>query len=602
MRRSFSTLQRSLVCDQRDLHFHLFEVLKIQSSLFNNPKQFPRFESHTEEFVSEAISSAERLAEEDFAPHNRKNDMVEPKFDAKTNRVAINPEVSTALGKFYELGFGALHADTDPFGGMQLPTTVTNALMVPFYSANIGTITFPFLTIAAGNMLRKYGSPEQLSSVLQPMYEGKFFGTMNLSETQAGSSLGDITTRAVPLGNGQYSIIGNKMWISGGDHSLSDNIVHMVLAKVADTPTSPLPAGVKGISLFVVPKYRVDSKESNDVSLGGLNKKLGWRGATNCVMNYGENGQCRGEILGKEGQGLAVMFTMMNEARISVGLIATSLGYSGYAHSLQYARERKQGRVQPGGDQTPIVNHADVKRMLLVQKAYVEGSLALCLYASLLVDSSTYAQDKAKAEEDELVLDLLTPIVKSWPSEWCLEANKWAIQIHGGYGFTRDYTVEQTYRDNRLNMIHEGTNGIQSLDLLGRKMKAKGYELFVKRVGEDVALAKKAGDAALASRAVALEEAMARLDSTKTLLLGEKDKALSMANSHEFLNMMGHTCIAWMWLRQETASAGKDEDFYRGKRAASQYFFQHELPKTVAQANLLQSLDRTVLDVKDEFF
>lgn len=356
---------------------------------------------------------------------------------------------------------------------MQLPSVFTNSLLLPLYAANIGTMTYPFLTIAAGNMLHKAGSAEQVRKYLEPMLEGRFFGTMNLSEPQAGSSLGDITTKAFPLDSLDsshskgsdsdrdearrlYAIKGTKMWISGGEHALSENIVHMVLAKVSD-PAHPerTPSGVKGISLFVVPKFRVEADGSlgrkNGIELVGLNKKMGWRGATNCVLNYGEDEdeECVGELLGKEGEGLKTMFLMMNEARISIGIIATALGYAGLAQSLQYALERKQGRhasnKDPDSPQVSIASHSDVKRMILAQKAYVEGSLALCLLGSVLVDKD---DDDTEAK---LLLDVLTPIIKSWPSEWCLEANKWAIQVHGGYGYTRDYAVEQHCTSPRLS-------------------------------------------------------------------------------------------------------------------------------------------------------
>lgn len=600
------------------------QVLSVESTLFN--AAHPRFEQHDKETVDAFLDSAGTLALAEFAPHNRKNDMVEPKFDGK--RVTINGEVKDALHKYYEAGFGSAHADAE-FGGAQMPSCVFNALMVPFYSANIGTITFPFLTTAAGNMLRKYGSDSQLQRYLKPMLDGKFTGTMNLSETQAGSSLGDITTKAfsIPGQPGKYEIRGKKMWISGGEHELSDNIVHMVLAKVSD-PAHPdrTPPGVKGISLFIVPKRRVDEDgkvgELNDINLGGLNKKMGWRGATNCVLNYGENEKCMGELLGGEGKGLATMFAMMNEARISVGLIAASLGYSGYFASLEYAKERKQGRLlenkDPTAPQVAIVQHPDVKRMLLIQKSYVEGSIALCLYASMLVDETHFpstTRSKEAIQDDSVLLDLLTPIVKSWPSEWCLEANKWAIQIHGGYGYTRDYSVEQTYRDNRLNMIHEGTNGIQALDLLGRKARSRGFNVLLARIRQDIEKAQEVENIQLSSHAASLEQALVRLaDTTKKLT----DKSLApnkgMANAHDYLNMAGHTVIAWMWLRQETCAASKlnetyasslseeDADFYRGKLIASQFFYNHELPKTEFQAKLLNDMDDTVLVVKESWF
>ena len=300
---------------------------------------------------------------------------------------------------------------------------------------------------------------------------------MCLSEPQAGSSLSDIRTTAYPQSDGTYRLSGNKMWISAGEHELSENIVHLVLARIAGAP-----AGVKGISLFLVPKFRVNEDGSlgarNDVALAGLNHKMGFRGTTNCVLNFGEQGGAYAELVGEANKGLACMFHMMNEARIGVGMGATVLGYTGYLHALAYARERPQGRL-PGGKnaaqpQVKIIEHADVKRMLLAQKAYVEGALALCLYCSFLVDQSQTAQEETIRREAGLLLDILTPIAKAWPSQYCLEANSLAIQVHGGYGYTREYPVEQFYRDNRLNPIHEGTNGIQALDLLGRKAGLEG--------------------------------------------------------------------------------------------------------------------------------
>lgn len=356
------------------------------------------------------------------------------------------------------------HADFE-YGGMQLPFTVTMALLFPFLAANPGTCGYSFLTISASNMLRAVGTKDQLDRYLTPMIQGRFTGTMNLSEPQAGSSLGDITTKATRRSDGKFNIKGTKMWISAGEHNLAENIVHMVLAKVDSTGSGGTAAGVKGISLFIVPKYRLNDDGSvgahNDITLMGLNHKMGYRGTTNCVLSYGERGDCEGELLGREGEGLATMFLMMNEARVIIGLSAVALGYSGYMHSLAYARDRTQGRPlaskDPSSPQTAIINHSDVRRMLLLQKAYVDGSLALCMYGATLVDTlHDQGLPLQQREDTQLLLDLLTPILKSWPSEWCLEANKWAIQIHGGYGYTRDFIVEQIYRDNRLNMIHEG--------------------------------------------------------------------------------------------------------------------------------------------------
>lgn len=319
VRQASNSANINLYADEKNLRFQLFDVLDVEKNLF---EKVPRYRDASRDLFDDALATALKLAENDFAPHNRKNDLDEPKF-VDGGEVKMNDFVKPALEAFREAGFFSAHADYE-MGGMQLPSVITNALLLPIYAANVGTATFPFLTIAAGNMLNAVGNQKQKEKYLLPMLEGRFYGTMNLSEPQAGSSLGDIVCKAFPRGDGTYSIKGTKMWISGGEQPLSENIVHMVLAKVSN-PDHPnqTPAGVKGISLFIVPKFRLNSDGSlgpkNGVELAGLNKKMGWRGITNCVLNYGENEESIGELVGKEGEGLAAMFLMMNEARITIG-------------------------------------------------------------------------------------------------------------------------------------------------------------------------------------------------------------------------------------------------------------------------------------------
>lgn len=449
------------------------------------------------------------------------------------------------------------------------------------------------------------------------MIDGRFFGTMCLSEPQAGSSLSDIRTKAVQQTDGSYRLTGNKMWISGGDHELSENIVHLVLAKIPGGP-----AGVKGISLFIVPKYLVNDDGSvgkrNDVRLAGLNHKMGYRGTTNTLLNFGEKDGAVGYLIGEEHQGLFYMFQMMNEARIGVGLAAVSLGYAGYLYSLNYARNRPQGRhpdgKNTGEDQVMLIEHADIRRLLLAQKAAVEGGLALCLYASRLVDDEKTAADEKSRKEAALLLDILTPVVKAWPSEYCLEANKHAIQVLGGYGYTRDYPVEQYYRDNRLNPIHEGTNGIQALDLLGRKIIADNgaaMKLLARHISETIKQAR--GMEALSEFAGRLEKAVAIVGNSSidlTVAMAKGKTRLALANASYYLDMFGHTVIAWIWLRQaiEAQSAlarhctPADRAFYQGKIRTCQYFFRYELVKIGAWSRILSTLDDTTFNMKDEQF
>jgi butyryl-CoA dehydrogenase len=494
-------------------------------------------------------------------------------------------------------------------GGAQAPRLLSSACNAWFQAANLGTSAYPSLTAGNAALLLAHGTQEQIDTFVRPMAEGRFAGTMCLSEPQAGSSLSDITTRAEPAGDGTYRLFGNKMWISGGDHELTENIVHLVLAKIPGGP-----AGVKGISLFIVPKHLVAGDgtlgERNDVVPAGLNHKMGYRGTVNALLNFGEGRHTPGGepgaigyLVGEPHQGLQYMFHMMNGARIGVGAGATAVGYTGYLKSLAYARERLQGRPlgakDPAQPQVPIIEHTDVRRMLLAQKSYVEGALALVLYCARLYDDTLSHEDASARERADLLLDALTPIVKSWPSQWCVEANSLAIQIHGGYGYTREYDVEQHYRDNRLNPIHEGTHGIQALDLLGRKAVLDGGKrlaLLVETARTATGRARALGGAE-AVYADLLDAALTRATETVAAAWSEGDPAVALANATPYLEAVGHVVIAWMWLEQAVAAHGKEGAFYEGKRAAAAYFFHHELPRTGPQFDLVASRDRTVLDV-----
>ena len=584
---------------RRDLDFMLYEWLDATALI-----ERERYSEHSRETFDSILDLSEDIAIKRFAPHNKKADQNEPTMGAD-GKVEMIDEVGAALDEFSKAGFIAAQFDEE-VGGMQLPTVVTRAAMAWFQSANASTSSYPFLTMANANLLVEYGTDEQIDTWVRPMLEGRFFGTMCLSEPQAGSSLADITTKAVPVDDGSYRITGTKMWISGGDHELSENIVHLVLAKAPDGGP-----GVKGISLFVVPKFLADGTR-NDVVLVGLNHKMGNRGTTNTLLNFGEGKYqpapetgAVGYLVGDVHRGLSYMFRMMNEARIGVGFLATSLGYAGYQQSLEYAKTRTQGRVptskDPASAPVPIIEHADVKRMLLAQKSYVEGALALGLYCSKLVDEQQTAPSPEEAARIEFLLDVLTPIAKSWPSQWCLEANSLAIQVLGGYGYTKEFDVEQLYRDNRLNPIHEGTHGIQGLDLLGRKVVMKGgagLQLLVDAISTTIDRAASVD----ADKADALRAAVDRLVEVTGQLWSAEDPAVSLANSSIYLEAAGHVVIAWMWLEQLIAADGGQGDFYDGKRAAAQYFYRYELPRTGPQFDLLADLDRTTLDADPNWF
>ena len=591
-------MRTSLLLSRQDLDFLLHRWLDVGALTAR-----PRFAEHSRETFDAVLDLAERIATDHFAPHNRAADEHEPRM--VDGRVEMIPEVAKALRVYADAGLVAGTFDEE-LGGMQLPHVVAQAAMAWFHAANVGTAAYPFLTMANARLLLAHGSPELADRFVRPMLEGRWFGTMALSEPQAGSSLADITTRADPQGDGSYRLTGNKMWISGGDHELTENIVHLVLAKIPGGPP-----GVKGISLFIVPKFLVDPDgslgERNDVVLAGLNHKMGYRGTTNTLLNFGEGGHTPGGrpgavgyLVGEPHRGLTYMFHMMNEARIGVGMGATVLGYTGYLHALEYARTRTQGRPvaakDPASAAVPIIEHPDVRRMLLAAKSYAEGGLALGLYCARLVDEERTAETEEERARAHLLLDTLTPIAKAWPSQWGPVADDLAIQVHGGYGYTRDYPVEQFYRDNRLNPIHEGTNGIQALDLLGRKVVAQGGA-GLRLLGETItATTTRAAGTQWAGFAADLDAAVARLGAVTATLWGTGDPELALANASVYLEAAGHLVVGWLWLEQVLACEGATDTFREGKRAAARYFWRWELPRTRAQFDLLESLDPTVLD------
>ncbi len=588
--------------------------------------QRSRFADHTAETFAQVLDTCERIAREKFAPFNRLADTQEPHFDGE--RVHLPQATHEALAAYVESGMLAAAQDYE-FGGMQLPCVIEMAANAFFSRASVAMGGYAMLTSGNASLLMAHGTPLQREVFAKNEFAGRWFGTMCLSEPQAGSSLSDINTRAVPDGEGyeadalgpRYRLRGNKMWISGGEHEITENIVHLVLAKIPG-PDGKLIAGTKGISLFIVPKKLVNTAgeltgERNDVALAGLNHKLGYRGTTNTLLNFGEgrfpvrgDSGAIGYLVGQPGEGLRCMFHMMNEARIGVGLGAVMLGMAGYEASLAYARQRSQGRpiTGAGKDATqppvPLVEHADVKRMLLAQKAYAEGGLALALYCARLVDELHTGDEAARAEAG-LLLEVLTPIAKSWPSEWCLEANSLAIQVLGGYGYTRDFPVEQYWRDNRLNMIHEGTHGIQGLDLLGRKVVMKGGEglrLLALRMADT---AQHAGQVeGLAEPANALSGALQKLGAATKAAWATGVPEEALANATPYLQAFGHVVLAWLWL--DVALAAEDSEAHAplkpGKRAAMRYFYAFELPKIDAWLGPVARREPLLREMQDAWF
>ena len=607
----------SRILSRRDLAFLLHEWLDVAALAAR-----PRFAEHSRETFDAALDTSEAIATEHFAPIHRLLDTEEPTFDGE--RVRTPPALARALRVFCDAGLMAAGQD-EALGGMQLPCVVEKACFAWFNAASVSAAAYPFLTIGNANLLLAHGTPEQVERWVRPMLAGRFFGTMCLSEPQAGSSLSDIRTRAEPRPDGSWRLTGTKMWISGGDQDLSENIVHLVLAKTPG-PDGRLLPGVKGISLFLVPKFLLDEDgrcaERNDVALAGLNHKLGYRGTTNCLLNFGEGRHRPGGEAGAVGwlvgglhQGLACMFHMMNEARIGVGLGATATAYTAYLHALDYARQRPQGRPPAGKDpsspQVPIVEHTDVRRMLLAAKSYVEGALALDLWCARLVDEERSAPQAADRERAHRLLELMTPIAKSWPSQWGQVANDLALQVHGGYGYTRDYMVELFWRDQRLNPIHEGTHGIQGLDLLGRKVRLDGGRALAEfcALVEDTAARARVAGGEWAAFGEALVATFGRLRASVARAWASGDADRALADASVFLEAFGHAAIAWIWLEQamvaraaRAGAAGEDADFYDGKLQAARWFLRRELPKVGPMLDAVESADGLALQMRDAWF
>ncbi len=635
---------------RRTIDFLLYDWLDVESL-----RERGRFADHSRETFDSVLDTCERIAREKFAPFNRLADVEEPWFDGE--KVHLPKASHDAAQAYFESGMLAAAQDY-AIGGMQLPCVVDMAANSFFSKAGIGIGGGAMLTSGNANLLLAHGTPMQQAVFAKNEFAGRFSGTMCLSEPQAGSSLSDIATRALPDGPGfegdplgpRYRLRGNKMWISNGEHELTENIIHLVLAKIPGDDGKLVP-GTRGISLFIVPKKLVDVQgrltgERNDVSLAGLNHKLGYRGIPNTLLNFGEGkfavragteagGGATGAIgylVGQPGEGLRCMFHMMNEARIAVGLGAAMLGFAGYEASLDYAKARPQGRpIGPQGKdaskpQVPIIEHADVKRMLLAQKSYCEGALALELYCARLVDELQTGGDGAPTlpsvaaprggaaglgsgpavgrARARLLLEVLTPIAKSWPSEWCLEANSLAIQVLGGYGYTRDFPVEQYWRDNRLNMIHEGTHGIQALDLLGRKVVMEGGTgLVALRQTIDDTVARASKSPSLLADAQALSSAADHLQAATRAAwsTGSADEAL--ANATPYLQAFGHVVLAWIWLDVALCAAAAPPDAaQRGRLAACRYFFRHELPKVAAWLSVVETRDDTCRTMAEDSF
>lgn len=580
----------------RNVQFVLYEVMKAEGLC-----ALPRFEEHSREIFDMVLETGKKLCDGTLYPALKEMDLSAPAF--KDGRVTVSPVVRELMRECSEGGWIGAHADFEQ-GGQQLPDTVLAALRFMFSASNYSASVYPFLSSGAAQLILSFGSPELADTYVPPIFEGRWQGTMAMTEPHAGSSLADLQTTARRTDGDYFLLTGQKIFISCGEHDGVENIVHLMLARIEGAP-----AGVKGISLFVVPKLRPDGQGGlvpNDVVCTGIFHKLGYRGSPITQLEMGEHGDCRAWLVGQEHQGLRYMFQMMNEARVGVGMGATAIATAAYYASLKYSMERCQGRPIGGKDlsapQVPIIEHADVKRMLLFQRSIVEGSLSLIVYCSKLIDL-IHAGPVEDRERHELLLDFLTPIAKSYPSEMGILSASAGLQCLGGYGYCDEFPLEQYYRDARIHPIHEGTTGIQGLDLLGRKVtmhNGAAYRAFIAAVESALA---EAGDVEMLGEAcTALRDSVGLLNEVTEALLkaaasGETEAFL--ADATLYLELTSLVAIGWHWILQGTvaeralaaAPDSPDRHFYLGKRDAYTYFMRYELPKMHGLAARLKQCD-----------
>ena len=579
--------------NKRDIMFMLYEIFDIESLT-----QYDYYKDHSSETFNMILDTAEKIAEDMMYPVFSEMDKNPPYY--KDGQARVHPIVRTFMDECGNGGWINACWEYD-LGGQQIPNMIKNATAFIFNAANYPLSAYPFLTIGAANLIKEFASQPIKDKYMENLCSAEWQGTMALTEPNVGSSLGDLTTSAEDTGQGFFKIKGKKIFISGADTDQVKNTVHMMLARVNGEP-----AGIKGISLFVVPKYRVNDDgtlEYNDVVCEGIEHKLGYKGCPIGELTMGEGNDCRGYLVGDLGKGLSYMFHMMNEMRIDVGIGATAKITAAYYAALEYTQQRLQGRKLGEKDPTtpmiPIIEHADVKRMLLFQRAIAEGSLALALQLTKYMDLVKVTQSAEEKERYELLMELLVPIVKTYPSEMGILATSAAIQCLGGYGYCQDFPAEQYYRDIRIDAIHEGATAIQGQDLLGRKVtmkKGKALATFIEEVHKTVQEAEKIEG--LQTAAGRLLNSLNTLQDVTTHLLGIKDSGQLeefMADATLYLEMMSIITIAWQWLLQAVTAAKKlkigdiDELFYKGKLYTCEYFYRYELPKIESLAKTLKN-------------
>ena len=592
---------------ERNIKFLLYEVFDVESLT-----KYEYYKEHNRKMFDMVLKAAVKLGKDLLFPIFEEMDRRQPEL--LNGEVKVHPSVKTIMKEFGEGGWISSRVPFDR-DGEQLPSLVADVCEFIFAAANYSANTYPGLTFGASHLIESFGSKELYDTYVPRMRAGEWQGTMALTEPEAGSSLADITTMAEPTDKGYYSIKGQKIFISAGDHDGVDNVIHLMLAKIVGAQ-----AGVKGISLFVVPKKRIDDNGNlapNDVVTAGVFHKLGYRGCPIVQLIMGDKNDCRGWLVGEPHNGLKYMFQMMNEARIGVGMGATAMATAAYYASLEYAKSRIQGRKMGQKDlnlpPVPIIEHADVKRMLLFQRAVIEGALALIMQCSKYVDFQKILGQEGK-EKYHLLLEILTPIAKSYPSEMGVHAISQGLQCLGGSGYCDDYPLEQYYRDCRIHPIHEGTTGIQGMDLLGRKAimnNGRAFKLFISEMQETITAAGEYK--ALDKYAAELNQALTKLQEVTHHLISiaqQQGPEAFLADATLYLELFSHVTIGWQWLLQGIAvqkavdggTTKKDVNFYQGKMFTLRYFFAYELPKTLGLAKRVLDDDGLTVEMHTNFF
>ncbi|MFO7752852.1 MAG: acyl-CoA dehydrogenase [Desulfobacteraceae bacterium] len=599
-----------IISDRRDIDFVLHEQLEAEK-LANLNEEFADFNKKTIDLV---VTEAKTFATKELQPAYKEGD---EQGCALENGVVTTPESFKRLYDLLNEGEWLAMTEDPEWGGQGMPRTVSSAAYEYFNGANYPFMMYPGLTHGAGKLVEEFGTDEQKRLYLKKMFSGEWTGTMLLTEPEAGSDVGALTTTATKNDDGTYSITGEKIFISGGDHDLADNIIHPVLARIEGAP-----AGTKGISLFLVPKFRVNDDgsigEFNDVVCTSIEHKLGIHGNSTCALSLGSKGGCVGTLLGEENKGMKAMFLMMNEARLLVGFQGFACATASYMHALDYARQRVQGKnllemMNPEAKPVTIINHPDVRRQLMEMKVYVEGMRSLLYYVNFCADMAANAETEEERNRYQGFVEVLTPVAKGYVTDRSFEVCSQGVQVYGGYGYIEEYPMAQLLRDCRITQIYEGTNGIQAMDLLGRKLglhKGKPIMDLFGEMQKSVAAGKEVES--LKSHAARVEEVLNKLGEV-ALHMGQSamsEKVLSaFANAHPFLDATGDVTLAWMHLWRATVAAGKlekakkkDKPFYEGIIKSFFYFTETKLPITMGRLDALMNTCSVAVDIEDASF